>query len=60
MKKAIPPLRMAIGFTNVLHPHFVCEMTTTTRIMTLCMIAGIFIVKILMEANVGINLKRQN
>ena len=53
-------MRMAIGYTNVQHPHFVCEMTTTTRIMTLYMIAGIFILKFLLGANVGINLKRQN
>lgn len=39
MKKAIPPVRMAIGYTNVQHPHFACEMTTTTRRITLDMIA---------------------
>jgi len=43
MKKAIPCLRMAIGYTNVQHPHFACEMTTTTSRMTLDMIAGTFI-----------------
>lgn len=36
-------MRMAIVYTNVQHPHFACEMTTTTRIMTFNMIAGIFI-----------------